>query len=309
MRVLQETVTSIDAARRRVTTDDGVHEADFLVVALGAGYDLAATPGLAEAGREFYSLAGAEGLVEPLAGFSRGRAVIGVCGIPYKCPPAPSETALLLHDLLTTRGVRDACEITFTIPLPSPVPPSPETSRALVTAFGERGIEFVPGRLVTHLEPGRRVAVLDDGTEVPFDLFLAVPRHRVPDVVARSFDLAGDGFVPVDRASMQTRVSGVYAIGDVTSVGVPKAGVFAEAQGAVAAAAVIAAIRGGSAGGYEGRGICYLEFGGGRVGRVDVDFFSGPRPTGRYWEPTTELVAKKRQFGSSRRARWFGIGE
>ncbi len=307
VRVLRETVTSIDAAQRRVTTDRGVHEADFLVVGLGADYDLAATPGLAEAGHEFYSLAGAVGLAEPLATLSRGRAVVGVCGVPYKCPPAPSETALLLHDLLTARGVRDRCEITFTIPLPSPVPPSPDTSRALTAAFGDRGIEFVPGRLVTHLEPGRRVAVLDDGTEVPFDLFLAVPRHRVPEVVARTFDLAGDGFVPVDRASMQTQFPGVYAIGDVTSVGVPKAGVFAEGQGAVAAAAVIAAIRGGSSGGYDGRGVCYLEFGGGRVGRVDVDFFSGPTPTGRYSEPSTELVAEKRHFGSSRRARWFGM--
>ena len=309
VRFLQETVTGIDAVARRVTTDAGVHQADFLVIALGADYDVAATPGLADAGCEFYSVAGAEGLVEPLARLERGRVLVGVCGTPFKCPPAPSETALLLHDMLSARGVRDACEITFSIPLPSPVPPSPETSRALVAAFAERNINFVPGRLVRHLEPGRRVAVMDDGSELPFDLFLGVPKHRVPDVVASSFDLAQDGFVPVSRETMETRFPGVYGIGDVVSVGVPKAGVFAEGQGRVAAAALIAAIRGGSPSAYDGRGSCYIEFGGGRVGRVDVDFFSGPSPTGRYWEPSTEMVADKHHFGSSRRARWFGTGQ
>jgi sulfide:quinone oxidoreductase len=309
VRFLQETVTAIDPAAKRVTTDAGVHQADFVVLALGADYNVAATPGLAEAGSEFYSVDGAERLVGSLARFSRGRVLISVCGTPYKCPPAPSETALLLHDLLTSRGVRGDCEIAFSIPLGSPVPPSPETSRALVAAFAERGIEFVPGRLVTHLEAGRRVAVLDDGNEIPFDLFLAVPKHRVPDVVARVFDLAADGFVPVSPATMETQHPGVYAIGDVNSVGVPKAGVFAEGQARVAAAAVIAAIRGGSPIGYDGRGSCYIEFGAGRVGRVDVDFFSGPAPTGRYWQPTTELVAEKHHFGSSRAARWFGSSQ
>jgi sulfide:quinone oxidoreductase len=308
VRFLQERVTEIDAQRRTVTTDGGIHHADFLVIALGADYDPAATPGLLEAGNEFYSMSGAERLVEPLRRFERGRAVLGVCGTPFKCPPAPSETVLLLHDMLATRGVRDRCEIAFSIPLGTPVPPSPETSRALLAAFAERGVDFLPGRLVTHLEPGRRVAVLDDGTEMPFDLFLGVPRHRVPEVVARSFDLAADGFVPVSAQTMETAFPGVYGIGDVVSVGVPKAGVFAEGQGRAAAAAIAAAVRGGAPSAYDGRGSCYIEFGAGRVGRVDVDFFSGPTPTGRYWEPSTDLVAEKHAFGSSRRARWFGRG-
>ena len=106
---------------RRVTTDAGAHEADVLVVALGADYDLDATPGLAEGDNEFYSVAGAERAGEAAARPSRkGRAVIGVCGAPFKCPPAPSECALLLHDYLTERGVRDACEITFVIPFGTP---------------------------------------------------------------------------------------------------------------------------------------------------------------------------------------------
>src|SRR3989441_6169502 len=109
VRFLQETITAIDPQARRVTTDTGVHEADVLIVALGADYDLDATPGLADAGNEFYSVAGAERLAELLPAVSSGRAVVGICGAPYKCPPAPSEAALLLHDHLVDRGVRDFC--------------------------------------------------------------------------------------------------------------------------------------------------------------------------------------------------------
>ncbi len=185
VRFLQETVTSIDPEARRVTTDGGVHEADVLIVALGADYDLDATPGLAEAGNEFYSVSGAERLAEVLPTFSRGRAIVGVCGAPFKCPPAPSEAALLLHDYLSVRGVRDACEISIVIPFGTPVPPSPDTSAALVTAFAERGIQFVPSRRVASLDAGRSVAVLDDGSEMPFDLFLSVPKHRAPTSSSR----------------------------------------------------------------------------------------------------------------------------
>ena len=72
VRLLQETITAIDPAARRVTTDAGTHEADVLVVALGADYDLAATPGLAESGDEFYSFEGAVRMREAVQGFSQG---------------------------------------------------------------------------------------------------------------------------------------------------------------------------------------------------------------------------------------------
>ena len=306
VRFRQETITGIDPEARRVTTDDGAYDADVLVVALGADYDLDATPGLAESGDEFYSVGGARRFADLLPAFSRGRAIVGVCGTPFKCPPAPSETALLLHDYLSARGVRDDCEISFVIPFGSPVPPSPDTSRALVSAFAERGIQFVPGRGVSAVDPARRVAVLDDGSEMPYDLFLGVPKHRAPDVVIASGMTEG-GYVPVNPRTLETRFPGVYAVGDVATIGVPKAGVFAEGAARVVASSLIARLRGGDEpDAYGGLGSCYIEFGDGRVGRVDVDFLGGPEPTGTFQAPSAELVAEKKAFGSTRRVRWFG---
>jgi len=305
VRFLQETITAIDPKTRRATTDVTVHEADFLVVALGADYDFDATPGLAEGGNEFYSVDGAKRLGELLPTFSQGRALVGVCGAPFKCPPAPSEAALLLHDYLSTRGMRDDCEISFVIPFSTPIPPSPDTSRALVGAFAERDIEFVPEHRVSSLDPTRQVAVLDDGSELPYDLFLGVPKHRAPDVVLAS-GMAEDGYVPVNPQTLETRFPNVYAVGDVATIGVPKAGVFSEGAARVVAASLVARLRGGEQpGAYNGLGSCYIEFGAGRVGRVDVDFLSGPKPTGTFHEPSVALVAEKQFFGSSRGARWF----
>jgi len=242
-----------------------------------------------------------------LPGFKAGRAVIGVCGAPFKCPPAPSETALLLHDYLLGRGLREGTQITFTIPLPTPVPPSPETSAALEAAFAERGIAFMPGRRIASLDAGE--VELDDGTRLPFDLFLGVPKHRAAAVVRDSGMLREDEvYVPVDPRTLQTRWPGVYAVGDVAQIGVPKAGVFAEGAARVVAEQLIAQAQGeGEADGYQGQGSCYVEFGAGRIGRVDVDFMSEPQPTGTFREPSAALVAEKQEFGSSRRGRWFEL--
>jgi sulfide:quinone oxidoreductase len=306
VRVLRETVTAIDPEAKRVTTDAGEHEADYLVIALGADYDLAATPGLAEVDSEFYSVAGAQKLSEVIPGFSAGRALIGVCGAPFKCPPAPSECALLLDDELRRRGVRDACEIAYVIPFGAPVPPSPETSAALRDEFSRRGIELITGRRIASLDPGRNIAVLDDGSEQPYDLFLGVPKHRAPDVVIES-GITEDGFIPVDPATLATAVPGVYAVGDCATAGVPKAGVFAEGAARIVAQHLLAALAGGDEPGrHLGQGTCYIEFGEGRIGSVDIDFLSGPERTGVFNPPSAEQMALKEKFGADRRARWFG---
>jgi sulfide:quinone oxidoreductase len=292
VRFLRETIIAIEPATRRVTTDVGAHDCDFLVISLGADYDMAATPGLENA-NEFYSVAGADRLRDILPTFTKGHAIVGVCGAPYKCPPAPSECALLLHDFLTKRGVRGQCDITMVLPLPSPVPPSPETSKALIAAFAERNITFLPNRRVAAVDAARRVAKLDDGGELPYDLFLGVPKHHAPAVVEAS-GMTDGGWVPVNPRTLETKYPNVYAIGDIANTGTPKAGVFAEGTAKAVASALVASIRGEGEGQlYAGAGSCYIEYGGDLVGRVDVDFFSGPKPTGTYHEPSLAQRADK----------------
>jgi len=274
---------------------------------LGADYDINATPGLAEAGNEFYSFAGAERLREVLPSFSKGNVIVGVCSAPFKCPPAPSEAALLMHDYLIKRGIRNECEISIVMPFGLPIPPSPDTSKALLAAFAERNIKFIPKHVVKAIDPSRNAAILDDGTEMHFDLFLGIPKHRVPDVVEKS-GMTVNGWIPADKTNLKTQYENVYAIGDVNSVGTPKAGVFAEGAAKVAAASIIAEFESGEQPSpYKGNGTCYIEFGNNQVGKVDVDFFSGPSPFGTYTEASAELVADKEYFGSSRTTRWFGL--
>ena len=142
------------------------------------------------------------------------------------------------------------------MPFGTPIPPSPDTSQAILAAFAERGIRFVKDNLVKALDPARKVAVLSDGTEMPYELFLGVPVHRVPQVVVES-GLAADAYdwVPVNKQTLETKFPGVYAVGDVNGVGTPKAGVFAEGAARVVAAAIIAQLRGGAGtGGLQGTG-------------------------------------------------------
>ena len=305
VRFVQAAVHSIDPEARRVETDAGSLDGDIMVVALGADLDPAATPGLQAGGHEFYTVEGAFAAREVISDFGGGRVIIGVLSTPYKCPPAPSETALLLHENLVHRGLWDESEIALVVDFARPIPPSPDASAVLVKTFAERGIAWHPRREVCELDPARRVAILRDGDEMPYDLFLAVPVHRAPEVVVAS-GMTENGWIPVNPLTLETSYSGVYAIGDVAAVGTPRAGVFAEGHAAVVAERISAQIRRAtSSAEYGGRGICYLEFGGDAVGLVDVTFF-GDQRTGALEGPSRELAAQKAEFGTSRIRRWFG---
>jgi sulfide:quinone oxidoreductase len=161
------------------------------------------------------------------------------------------------------------------------------------------------GRLWRARAGHDRVRRAGHGTGLPYDLFLGVPRHKVPAVVEDS-GLTADGWVPVDPLTLETAFPGVYAVGDVTSVGTPKAGVFAEGQASVVASRIIS-VMGGTTGAatYDGRGPCYLEFGHQSVARVDVTFVSGQAPVGDFESPSEQLAADKVRFGTDRIRRWF----
>jgi sulfide:quinone oxidoreductase len=302
----RERVTSIDPEGRRVTTDKNSYECDILVVALGADYDLAATPGFAEGGLEYYSIAGAERMRDALPAFESGTILIGILGQPFKCPPAPFEGALLLHDHLVERGIREHAEIRVIGPMAAPVPVTPELSRRFLDVLHERGIEYVGKRRVTSIDPEERQAWLESGESVDYDLFVGIPVHRVPEVVLSS-GLAVDGWVPVDSDNLMTRFPDVYAVGDLVAIPMAKAGAFAENAAGVVADDIAARLRGGGLERrYEGEGHCYIEFGGGLVGKVEANFLGGDEPTARLVGPSRELAADKEQFAATRYARWFG---
>jgi sulfide:quinone oxidoreductase len=302
----RERVTSIEPESRRVVTDQGSYDADVLVVALGADYNFAATPGFVDGGFEYYSLAGAERLRDALPEFESGTILIGILGHPFKCPPAPFEGALLLHDYLLRRGIRDAADVRVIGPMAAPVPVTKELSQSFLDVLGERGIEYVPSQQITELDTRRRAARLASGNSVSYDLFVGIPVHRVPEVVATS-GLAVDGWIPVDRTNLATRFADVYAVGDVAGAPVAKAGVFAESAAEVVADDISARLHGGVLERpWQGTGSCYVEFGGGAVGKVEANFLGGPAPTARLLGPSPELANEKEAFGAARRERWFG---
>ena len=302
----RERVTAIDPERRHVTTDAGSYDADILVVALGADYDYAATPGFEEGGVEYYSVAGAERMRDVVAEFESGRILIGILGHPFKCPPAPFEGAFLLHDHFVERGLREAVEIRTAGPISAPVPVTKEISRSFLDALAERDIEYVANQHIVELDTENNEARLSDGGSMPYDLFVGIPVHRAPDVVVSS-GLAVDGWVPVERTNLETRFTDVYAVGDITALPGPKAGALAEAAARVVADDIAARLRGGTLERpYEGAGTCYVEFGEGRIGMVEANFFGGPAPTARLVGPSEELAADKVEFAATRKARWFG---
>lgn len=302
----RERVTAIDPEARRITTDAGSYDADVLVVALGADYDQAATPGFEEGGYEYYSIPGAERMRDALPTFESGTILIGILGQPFKCPPAPFEGALLLHDQLVRRGIRDAAEIRIIAPMAAPVPVTAEVSQAFLDALNARGIEYTARNRVVELDVERKDAVLESGERLSYDMFVGIPIHRVPDVVVQA-GLTADGWVAVDRTNLMTPFPDVYGVGDIVNIPMAKAGVFAENAAGVVADDIEARLHGRTLERrYEGEGSCYLEFGGGQVGKVVANFLGGPSPTARIDGPSEALAAEKAAFGATRRDRWFG---
>jgi sulfide:quinone oxidoreductase len=301
--VRQEHVESIDPATRRVVTDVASYEPEVLVVALGSGYDPAATPGFVEDGYEFYSVEGAERLSRRLDSFAGGQLVLAILSLPFKCPPAPYEAALLIHEHLVDRGVRDATSMELITPMEWPIPPSPSSNAAILTALEERGIAWTPGHRVRSLDPVRHVAELKD-EERPYDLFIGIPTHRVPVVLEESGLTAGgnDGWVKVDPQTLKTPYDGIWALGDCADAPVPRAGVFAESAARVVAEGIL----GRPTTPYDGTGTCYLEFGNGTVGKVEANFLGGPAPVAPLEGPSADFLAEKAAWADHDRQRWFG---
>ena len=254
-------VHGLDPVTRRVATDAGELAGDAVVIALGAELAPEAIPGYPDAAHDFFTLEGAGRFASALAGFSGGRVVVAISGLPFKCPAAPYEAAFLIDADLRRRGLRDRSTIELHTPEPAPMPVAgPVLGRAVVDLLTERGIGYFPGHPVEAYDGASRQVRFTDGSVADFDLLAAVPPHRPPAAVAGSGLTNPTGWVPVDRDTLETSAPNVFAIGDVTAITLangkllPKAGVFAHAEAQVAAAQIASRIEGGPSDQFNGQG-------------------------------------------------------
>lgn len=302
-------ITSIDPERKAVIAGDRELRYDALVVALGAELAPETFPGYADAAHDFFDLDGAARLAQALRAFGGGRVAVAVTALPYKCPAAPYEAALLIEDTLRRHGVRDRSEIAVFTPEPQPMPVAgPVMGAAVSRLLADRGIALHASRPLASIDAGARELVFADGARERFDLLAAVPPHRAPEVVRRS-PLAGDkGWIPVDARTLRTRYEDAYAIGDVTSIvlengrPLPKAGVFAHGEARVVAREIAASLGGSSAEGFDGKGYCWVELGGGRAAFAEGDFYASPAPAIRLRAPGAHWHLGKVLFERS----WIG---
>ncbi|TAK24132.1 MAG: NAD(P)/FAD-dependent oxidoreductase [Chloroflexota bacterium] len=291
--VLVSDVEAIEPEGKQIRSSGGDLGYDALVVSLGAELAPERMPGIA-AGHNFFDLEGATAFREALARFEGGRAVVVVTGLPFKCPAAPYEAALLIEDALRRRGLRGRSEVAIYTPEPQPMPVAgPAMGEAVASLLAARGIHYHPNHAVETIDAERRELVIRGGERVPFDLLAAVPPHRPPKVVAAS-PLANEaGWVPVDRATLATRFDGVYAIGDVAAVTLangrplPKAGVFAHAEGLAVAETIAGRLLGARAAParFSGEGYCWVELGGGQAAFATGEFYAEPNPVLRLQRP------------------------
>jgi sulfide:quinone oxidoreductase len=309
IRVLPGTITAIDPANRAVEVDGRRWEGDAMVVALGAELAPEAIPGFREHALNVYDPQEIPRAMEAVRAFRGGQVMIGIFGAPYKCPPAPYEMAFLLQDFFEARGVRARISVFTPQPMSLPVLGAAGCS-VLEGRLAERGIDFLPNHKATAVEAG---AVVFGERRRPFDLLLGIPPHRCPEVVVRSGLTDGGAWVRVHPRTLETRFAGVYAIGDITEIllpngmPLPKAGVFAEAEGEVVAERIAAVFAGREPeASFSGEGFCYLELGRGEAMLVRGRFLVEPAPEIEITEPSPNYLEEKKRFEAERLRTWFG---
>ncbi len=281
-------VGAIDLSARKTTAGEREFAFDYLVCALGATLAPETLPGL-DGAHTAYTLAGATKLWEAIQQFKGGRVAVTVARLPYKCPAAPYETALLLKSYLDSRGVRAQMDVYTPEPLPMPVA-GPTLGGELKNILERAGIAFHPLTQLKSVD-GANNELTFENTRAPYDLLVAIPPH-VGSRIARAAGLANDaGWIPVDGASLKTKHANVFAIGDAAAIALsgrwkpdaplnlPKAGVFAHAQGEVVAANIAAEIEGrASNAAFDGNGYCMVEIGGGAAAMGAGNFYATPNP-------------------------------
>ena len=306
---LNEEILHIDLENKNVKTTTKNLSYDFLIIAMGAALAPQKIQGLIENGMNLYDYKQSEEIHNKIRELKSGTIAISIMGMPYKCPPAPFEASLIIDSMLREYGVRDSIQIHFYSPAPITLPAAgPEISKQILDLINSETIIFHDSSKIKSVEPNK---LIFQNSEANFDLLLAVPPHVVPDVILESGLAKENNFIPIDR-DCKTPHENVYAIGDVTTlkvtdtIAVPKAGVFAEGEGLVVAQNIISKIQSKEESAlFDGKGGCFIESGRDTASLIEVDMFSGPKPSTKLTESTSEHLDEKLQFEKDRLSDWL----
>ena len=283
---------AIDLSNRRVQTSTQTINYDYLIVALGAELAPGTIPGLTESAQTYYTFDGATKLRDTLRNFAGGKVAVVVSALPYKCPGAPHEGAMLIANTLRRRGLNNNTEVHLFTPEPQPMPVAgPALGDAVKQMLSDRGVAFHPLHKLTQVDSTAHELAFEEQGSFRYDLLVAIPPHRGPRIAQEAGMTNEAGWIPVDRSTLQTQHENVYAIGDATAISVPgrwkadvplmlpKAGVFAHAQAEVVARRITAEIAGtGERDKFPGIGYCMLEAGESLAGFAYGNFFAEPSP-------------------------------
>jgi sulfide:quinone oxidoreductase len=292
--LLRKDVELAVESAERVAPDDGlVHLGrggtipfDYLLIATGARLVPEQVPGLVEGAHHFYSLDGALRLREALRSCRGGRILVGIAGIPYKCPPAPIEFILMLEEYLRKRGIRDRCEITLLSPLNRAFTIE-SASKVVQPIMDARGIGLSTFFNVESVDPAAGIVVSLEGEKAEYELLILVPPHRGQPVVDSSALGDPGGWVPTDRTTLQhVGHERIFALGDATNLPISKSGSTAHFEAPVVASRITSLLRGTAPKAtYGGRVMCFLETGNGRTTALRFDYEHPPVPPrpSRFW--------------------------
>ncbi len=308
---IEAEVTAIDTAKREVQLRQQKISYDFLIVALGAEYSPASTWGFNRYAKNLYVESGCAEIRDLLRSFNNGTITILVCGLPFKCPPAPYEASFIIDEVLRRRGVRKEVQLQIITPEPHPLTIlGPEAGRKLTDLLSSRGIDYHPAEKVREI---RIKSTLTETGEFSHDLVLAIPVHVVPQILKDSGLVDQSGWIPVDPSTMTTSESDVFAVGDCAGPKTPKgallprAGILAEEQGKVVAMNIISKINGSQESAkFGGEGVCFMETGNNMAAPVRANFYAQPAPTWEFIPPSTKGFEEKNHFLTERMIRWFG---
>jgi sulfide:quinone oxidoreductase len=273
-----ERAMRVDPAEHTVYLESGRRlRYDHLVLATGSRTMMGEVPGALDV-HDFYTMSGAKRLFKALEGFQQGTIVIGVAGIPYKCPPAPVEFAFLLDDYLRARGIRNQTEIKLLSPLNRAFTIE-ATSKLVQPILAERGIELTGFFNVESVDPVAKTVTSLEGETMGYDLLILVPPHRGQEVIEKSGLGDERGWVPVDKNTLKhANFADIWAVGDTTNIPISKSGSVAHYEATVAAAEIAAEVKGEPAPAhvYDGKVMCFLETGQGKATTIRFDYDHPP---------------------------------